>query len=485
MTMDKSKDQESSGDDFQTDGKTLHDAESINDASKDVSDADTSDTSILDSDDPGNLEDEEEKEEEHLPGLKDFLKKNVTDRFSVGEKTGLPLLLACLRECLLTHRWNEASHAVEMMCLYPTQQYEDYVWKCGVEILYSHPGSDPALIEQFNSKLEGVNKQLKKKRLEKVFYLLSRQQYKEAHLEVRSFKRSRRTKLRKEDAKTSKFWELLINSYSGMLQYMTWHQNFESVDRESQEADTAESGEFEVRRACVSLGKLSGRPGVWDIFITKHVEILETTGKIEEAKEVLEKYCTQCQDNPNAFRYLYRFLKRNNGSESNLMQILKEFVRRVPSDPLALELVRLQQLAVKSKKKKKHNERIHAFTNTLFNMLDYPYWYKKLKPWKILSKHLTKVFRRQDTVAIKAAQDCWSMRNWWPSYHFDVKSAQGLLKSNKKVVLQKALVAIFLHTPESQFVHIVKKHFMKKDETKYIKLLEDAAELFEEYDLVS
>ena len=55
--------------------------------------------------------------------------ENVTDRFSVGEKTGLPLLLACLRECLLTHRWNEASHAVEMMCLYPTQQYEDYVWK--------------------------------------------------------------------------------------------------------------------------------------------------------------------------------------------------------------------------------------------------------------------------------------------------------------------------------------------------------------------
>ena len=56
---------------------------------------------------------------------------------------------------------------------------------------------------------------------------------------LQSFKRSRRTKLRKEDAKTSKFWELLINSYSGMLQYMTWHQNFESVDRESQEADTA------------------------------------------------------------------------------------------------------------------------------------------------------------------------------------------------------------------------------------------------------
>ena len=41
-----------------------------------MSDADTSDTSILDSDDPGNLEDEEEKEEEHLPGLKDFLKSD-------------------------------------------------------------------------------------------------------------------------------------------------------------------------------------------------------------------------------------------------------------------------------------------------------------------------------------------------------------------------------------------------------------------------
>ena len=43
----------------------------------------------------------------------------------------------------------------------------------------------------------------------------------------------------------------------------------------------------------------------------------------KEAKEVLENYCTQSEDNPNAFRHLYRFLKRNNGTRQEMIQALK------------------------------------------------------------------------------------------------------------------------------------------------------------------
>ncbi|XP_038074381.1 TATA box-binding protein-associated factor RNA polymerase I subunit A-like [Patiria miniata] len=412
-----------------------------------------------------------------LAGLSSFIRKTITRPLTSADRTGFWLLLAALKHCLLTHRWREASQAMEMVCLYPTHVHDDYMWKCGTEILYNYPDADPELIMQFTSKMEGIWHRHKRKKLEKVFYLLSRGQFKDAEFEIQSAKMtSRGLSIRDEDR--AKYWVMMSKAYAGLLKYAEWYQECllprQQMDNDQPNKDGAG---FRYRdESCDFTIPVPDEPGVWDIFITKQAEILETNGKLDVARELLQNYCVSCPDNPNAYRYLYRHLKRNNGDQEEMIRVLKDYVRRIPSDVLALELVSLLNQGLKTKNPD-YSDKIGLIIKVLFDMLDYPCWYERLAPWKALAKHLTKIVQKKDCAGMGAIMACWRQRDWWLSYHFNEKTVKRLLKKNKKVALQKAVIVSLMQTPDSTFVIHVRNCFTKREDKKSCKQLDKARKL--------
>ncbi|XP_022095693.1 TATA box-binding protein-associated factor RNA polymerase I subunit A-like isoform X2 [Acanthaster planci] len=407
-------------------------------------------------------------DQESLAGLGSFLRRILRNPL---DRTGFSLLLASLRDCLLTHRWQEASQAIEIVCLYPTHHYEDHVWKCGMEILYNHPDSDLELIEKFARKMEGIYRHRKRKRLEKVFHLLSRGQFQDAEVQLQSAKITNQIRLKKSDVERQEYWMMMIKAYSGLLKYVNWYRNYLLPRQEAgtnqlraekpgfSDADGVNGSQFTV--------PVPDKPGVWDIFITKQAEILETNGKVDDARELLQKYITSGPDNPNAYKYLYRHLKRNNGDQQEVIGVLGEYVKRIPSDLLALDLVSLLQQGLK-RQNPEYSNKIGWITNSLFEMLDYPCWYDRLAPWKALARHLTRILKKRDRVAMDAAVMCWSQRDWWLYHHFDPKVVKRLVKKSKEVALQKALVASAMQTAGKNlpFVKRVQNYFSRKDDRK-------------------
>ncbi|XP_006824851.1 TATA box-binding protein-associated factor RNA polymerase I subunit A-like [Saccoglossus kowalevskii] len=378
--------------------------------------------------------------------------------------TSAPLLYL-LRECLLNHRWREANQVIESLCLEP-QEMEEVIWKCGAEIIYNHAKASPGIVDLFFGKMETVTSHHRaQKSLEKAFYFLSKGDIEEAYRAIK-LKRYTKSFVSDEEGVAQDEWVYITKLYCGMIEYVLWAEDKDEMMDVEKEIDAAsDSGTEETlpsthaRTAVSYLDDITDKPGIWDIFVTKHVEILEYYGRTADAKHILEKYAETNAENPNAHKYLYQFLKRNNPEPSKLISILKDILSLIPSDELAIDLCTIVHTCGASET---------LTLPYLFDMLDYACWQTAVKPWQLLADVIVNIYRNAATNEVTALGDCWRIRNnWWPQYHFrvdqiDTCDCSDLLKS-------KAVIAALLIDIENPFVMSVKNHLQDKAFNKMLK----------------
>ncbi|CAC5396746.1 TAF1A [Mytilus coruscus] len=112
-----------------------------------------------------------------------------------------------------------------------------------------------------------------------------------------------------------------------------------------------------AQKAMIGFQQVSGEVGVWDIFVSKHVE-----------------YRDKNTENLNAHKYVYYFCVRNGFFEHDKIQLLMNIAEKCPSDSLVLLLCN----------KLVEDDKIPEALKFLFDLLDYSCWQQELKPWKLL-----------------------------------------------------------------------------------------------------
>ena len=111
---------------------------------------------------------------------------------------------------------------------------------------------------------------------------------------------------------------MLLRAYSELFGYLSWKKcklqlekrdlDVEDIGGWSHEADGAtvinlkQQMDFQAKRALVLFGDLVEHDGVWDIFITKQVDMLKYYNKSDEARKILERYKEKNPENLNAHR---------------------------------------------------------------------------------------------------------------------------------------------------------------------------------------
>ena len=109
---------------------------------------------------------------------------------------------------------------------------------------------------------------------------------------------------------------VLLRAYSGLFAYLSWKKC--KIQFEKRDLDVEELGgwghmaenvtnlrrqmDFHGKQALVLFRDLVEHNGVWDIFVTKHVEMLKYYNKADEARRILERYKEKNPENPNAHR---------------------------------------------------------------------------------------------------------------------------------------------------------------------------------------
>lgn len=182
---------------------------------------------------------------------------------------------------------------------------------------------------------------------------------------------------------------------------------------------------------------------VRDVFIKAERQVLEMNENFEAVKKLLKDYCISNPENPNSHKFYYDFLCQTNACEKKKVKVLKKLVKYVPSDPLVLTLCDLI------------SDNYSDVLRYLFDLLDYSCWQSMVDPWSRLAKlleTLTQLYNTDDFNSVVTS--VWSDRkSWWPSYHFNLLS----IAKEKKIILYKALVAIFLQDKQlSEYINNVK-----------------------------
>ena len=111
---------------------------------------------------------------------------------------------------------------------------------------------------------------------------------------------------------------VLLRAYSGLFGCLSWKKcklqlekrdlDVEDIGGWSHEAEGAtginlkQQMDFQAKWALVLFGDLVEHDGVWDIFITKQVDMLKYYNKSDEARKILERYKEKNPENPNTHR---------------------------------------------------------------------------------------------------------------------------------------------------------------------------------------
>ena len=112
---------------------------------------------------------------------------------------------------------------------------------------------------------------------------------------------------------------VLLRGYSGLFAYLSWKKC--KLQLEKRGLDVEDLGGwiheaegttvinlqrqmgFHGKQALALFGNLVEHGGVWDIFVTKQVELLKYYNKSDEVRRILERYKEKNPENPNAHRY--------------------------------------------------------------------------------------------------------------------------------------------------------------------------------------
>ncbi|KAK2182742.1 hypothetical protein NP493_339g02009 [Ridgeia piscesae] len=382
----------------------------------------------------------------------------VSDRYVNSGASLLPKLFILLRECLLSHRWKQVTEVMTVISKLPANN-EITLLKVGMEVFQQVPGDNSALLEKLISQMKCLSTMNPKEVvLEHVLVLIHQKKFKDAR---QAFQHVPRRKSQKKsvtwrERERAHYIDLLFQGYQGLVFYVEWLTAQERLQdmRTQMEgsqllqlSDRLSSEEEEARglanRAINHLSALCGQPGVWDIFITKHIELLEFYGDHERAREVLMDYAEKNVANINAHRYLYNFYQRHDVDRTEKMEALQALCDVSPSDELVLDLHTLYMDA-------------GAYTlrtlTLLFDMLDFVCWQTVDEPWRRLAGQLMETYRRHNKVDLDAIGECWRIRDtWWPLYHF---TSHHVDTGDPSLLLHKAMVATFVLGADNSFTKL-------------------------------
>ncbi|KAL3872616.1 hypothetical protein ACJMK2_035831 [Sinanodonta woodiana] len=375
-------------------------------------------------------------------------------KFLDAEKSLIvPRLLLILRECALSHRWTEVLKILHAVVREPNGTFFA-LWKVGLHLLYLEPDGNSALISQLVNQLKYLN-ELKYKDivLEYVFYLLDTGDKQEAKQAIQNIPRLHGNK---PVQKRKQYIEMLLIGYTGLIWYVEWLDNrykLEAQDRLNAQGIASDpmssNREFLMKmcaqRAIYHFSKLEREPGVWDIFITKHVQLLEYIEELEQAQRILKTYVEKNPENPNAHKYLYFFRVRNGANAEEEIRLLKTIADCVDSDPLVLRLCSLLQ-----------KDSQFSAVPYLFKLLDYPCWQLELSPWKMLADTLQSTFinRMASDEEMEIIRECWKVRqSWWPVFHFTSHHVGLKCDPNgSELDFHKAVVASIMCGEDNHFI---------------------------------
>ncbi|GBN20644.1 hypothetical protein AVEN_46238-1 [Araneus ventricosus] len=167
----------------------------------------------------------------------------------------------------------------------------------------------------------------------------------------------------------------LFEAYGAYVDYMTQlHADEVFSDCEMQ---VSQASQISLEGVITKFKSLIRIPGDWDIFVLKLVEMLESSGKVEEVEEVLYDYAKCNPYHLNGHIYLCEYLRKHDSEI--LLDHLKIIAELCPSDERVLLLI---------EKLNKYDDEFHECLKLIFMFLDYPSNGKNIKAWEILSNLL-------------------------------------------------------------------------------------------------
>ncbi|CAG5927906.1 unnamed protein product [Menidia menidia] len=345
------------------------------------------------------------------------------------------ICLELIREAMLHHRWQEAA---EYMASYPQilvvrsktrPEHVELIWKLSTEILHHHPKStmeDNNIIYE-RMKHSGVKYYLKIC-LEHAFHLMLHGQFEDAKQRLCAAESWRYGKTSAAQFQRTK----LIQAYRSLLDYIIWSEKTSASSSSNNFDSDHQNMHYCFRQASVNFKEILRNPGVWDPFILSYVAMLEFYDDQTEALNVLNEYAfdSSFPPNPNAYVYLFQYLKRHDAPQKKLIQVLMSLHRLVPSHELMLEY---SSLLLHSEEKMN----IRKALGVVLEMLDFACWRSNLDVWKRLQAIIHKL-QIEDHWETVVCDEMASRKDWWPALHFTKFHASRDSTENHELLQVKA-----------------------------------------------
>ncbi|XP_062604766.1 TATA box-binding protein-associated factor RNA polymerase I subunit A-like [Saccostrea cucullata] len=387
--------------------------------------------------------------------------------FGVSNYTVLvPHVLQLLRFCFLTRRDVPTITLLNYFAEEPNK-FIDIIWRGVSELAFHDPSQYKPFLEQLVNQVKQLNKlNAKEVLLEYLLFVLHQGEVTEAkYLLTNIPKQQKYTK----PTEHSKQIEILCKAYHGLVFYVEWmvakNRNQRLKDLGDHLDDDISDNYEDLMESCADkalncFDVLKSVPGVWDIFITKQVEILEHYCKLDEAEEILQAYKQQNKENPNAHKYLYHFAVHHNWPVFTRINLLKDLAENVPSDPLVIDLCELLIEEDKAADALRH----------LFDLLDDGSWQFELRPWKLMSNLLTSNVKSHTVI-----EECLKYRlSWWPQYHFTSTH-----NSSSQLCLHKAICCLIIFPQNICFLESVKA-LLSAEEKEQLSSTEERLKILSE-----
>ncbi|CAG5122909.1 unnamed protein product [Candidula unifasciata] len=347
--------------------------------------------------------------------------------------TILSRFLQLIRECVLSHQWPEALNLIQSLC-YEVTGVDCAIWKVGLACLFQDCEKNGRLVEQFVKQVCVLRSlTVVEVLLDYLLFILTQAQTADAMQLIKDLKENTQYANNLKNKKRMMAHTLFF-AYQGLACYAEWKLAIFKVSQDNDDVrmnlgKNTDTAKAVAESALEYLSTVKDVPGVWDIFITRLVEIHEYYGKVETARSILVSYRERNPGNPNAHRYLYEFESRSGGDEFVLLQCLQDIIHLDPCNPLCLTLYHL---------KEKNDPGAVAL---LFDYIDYTHCSQNEQVWQVLADKLNNANSNNLEDVLKL---CWeTRRDWWPNVVFkdldlDVSATgvcqPGTLLWNKRIV---------------------------------------------------
>ncbi|XP_075921246.1 TATA box-binding protein-associated factor RNA polymerase I subunit A isoform X2 [Petromyzon marinus] len=293
-----------------------------------------------------------------------------------------------LHEALLRHHWVRAAHLL-LPALGSLETWgknallPEIYWKAGAEVMMNHPQRSMEQFSLFANRMKSFSRDLKLKVcLEHTWNLLCQGREQEAHRELLAF-----TARHKDLASPSCVLLVdLIQGYCGLLHYYDWQQQKDRLSSGNDVGDTQTNSaalkemHHSFRKSSLNFISILQKPGVWDIFTPKYVEVLH---------------------------------------------------KLVPSHELMLEYSRLLH--------ESGTDTMQERISVLMSVLDYSPWQRDVRPWQSLAELISACIKNGNEACFL---EPWEVRmDWWPRFCFCEDQAKDDFHYNPLLASNKATIA--------------------------------------------